>query len=185
MPAGATSIADHLVLHLAASRKLARYLLRNEADAEDVVQEAYARALRYRQDALAGDSLAWMLAIVRNVGYDCLRHRQRISLRSVPMDLEQTQADTPSPEAILAAKLNAESIHRSLARLPTHQRRVVILRDLEQMPYKEIAKRDEIPIGTVMSRLARGRANLRALLATRHCTKVNGSQLSEKRSRKQ
>ena len=177
----ASSNMDHLVLHLAAARKLAQYLLRNHADAEDVVQEAYVRALHHGRGAAAGDGRAWMLTIVRNVGYDWIRRRRRDSLDSKPINLEQIRADAPSPEAMLLAKRNAEAVHKSLDQLPANRRMVVILHDLEQMPYKEIAERAGIPLGTVMSRLARGRANLRTLLSTHHRNTANCSQLSEGR----
>jgi len=173
----ASSKTDRLVLHLAAARKLARYLLRNNADAEDVVQEAYVRALQHGGNADTGDGRAWMLTIVRNVGYDWIRRSRRAPSDSTPIDPEEIRTDAPSPEAVLLAKLNVETLRRSLDRLPVNHRMVVILRDLEQMSYKEIAERAEIPLGTVMSRLARGRANLRTLLSTHP---ANFSQPSER-----
>lgn len=167
MLAAVGSNIDYLVQHFAAGRRLALCLLRNQADAEDVVQEAFLRALRYWRGGHPGEAQAWILAIVRNVSYDWIRRSRKVSLTD-RMDTERVHADIPSPEGILLAKLKAESIRTSLDRLPPNQRRVVILRDLEGMPYKEIAERAEIPVGTVMSRLARGRANLRVLLATHH-----------------
>jgi RNA polymerase sigma factor (sigma-70 family) len=175
-----SSKTDRLVLHLAAARKLACYLLRNTTDAEDVVQEAYVRALQHGWSADAGDGRAWMLTIVRNVGYDWIRRSRRAPSDSKPIDPEDIRTEALSPEAVLLAKLNVEALRRSLDRLSVNHRMVVILRDLEQMSYKEIAERAEIPLGTVMSRLARGRANLRTLLSTHHCITANFSQPSER-----
>jgi RNA polymerase sigma-70 factor (ECF subfamily) len=172
---------DQLVLHLAAAKNLARYLLRNSADAEDVVQEAYVRALRHRQTAYAGDGRAWILTIVRNVGYDWIRRSRNAFPGNKPIETELIQTDAPSPEAMLVAKRNAEAVRKSLDRLPSNQRTVVMLRDLEQMSYKDIADRAGIPIGTVMSRLARGRSNLRTLLSTHQSLTSNCPQFSEGR----
>ena len=156
----ASSKTDRLVLHLAAARKLARYLLRNNADAEDVVQEAYVRALRHGWSADAGDCRAWLLTIVRNVGYDWIRRSRRASSDSEPIDPEEIRTNAPSPEAVLLAKLNVETLRRSLDRLPVNHRMVVILRDLEQMSYKEIADVLALPLGTVQSRIARAKIQL-------------------------
>jgi RNA polymerase sigma factor (sigma-70 family) len=177
----ATANTDRLLLYFGAAKKLARYMLRNEADAEDVVQEAFLRALRYRGSAPAGDSPAWMLTVVRNVGYDWLRRSRRAARDSEFVDLERIQAEGPSPEAILIAKRNAESIRNSLDRLPARFKTVVILRGLGQMSYGEIAEQTGIPIGTVMSRLARGRAHLQTLLAEYSRVAANCSQGPERR----
>lgn len=177
----ATANSDRLVLYFGAAKKLARYMLRNEADAEDVVQEAYLRALRYRRNAHTGDGPAWMLTLVRNVGYDWIRRSRRAARDSEPVDLEKIRAEAPSPEAILFAKRNAESIWNSLDRLPARFKRVVILRELGEMSYREIAEQTGIPIGTVMSRLARGRAHLQTLLAEYPRVAANCSQRAERR----
>ncbi len=148
-----------LVSHLAAAYDLARWLVRNETDAEDVVQEAYVRAFLYLHTFRGGESRPWLLAIVRNACYDRLRRGQADS-ESADKDVDCYQADTPSPETILLRKRDAEALHDALERLPSHLREVLVLREWERMPCKDIAEITGVPRGTVMSRLWRARQQL-------------------------
>ncbi len=147
--------------HLDAAYNLARHLVRNADDAEDAVQEACLRAMRYFGGFRGGDGRAWLLAIVRNACYTQLR-RGRADAAATEFDEEIHTAagDEPAPEADLARKLTAESLERALERLPLVFREVIVLRELEDLSYTEIAEIAGVPIGTVMSRLARARARL-------------------------
>ena len=141
--------------HLSAAYRLARHLVRNEADAEDVVQEAYLRALRhfdgFRGDA-ASQSRAWVLTIVRNMAHTW-RHRRRAESSAAEFD------EVVHSEA-------AEAGAQALDRLPSDLREVLVLREIEGLSYKEIGDVVEVPIGTVMSRLSRARKRLQATLTT-------------------
>jgi RNA polymerase sigma-70 factor (ECF subfamily) len=138
---------EALLPHLDAAYNLARWLTRNEADAQDVVQEAYLRALKFFSGFHGTDGRAWLLAIVRNAFYTSLR---RNDATEVAYDFDETiqhrESDEPDPERLLEF------------------REVIILRDLEELSYKEIAVVTGIPIGTVMSRLARARNKLQSCL---------------------
>jgi RNA polymerase sigma-70 factor (ECF subfamily) len=147
--------------HLDAAYNLARWLLRNDQDAEDAVQEAYMRAYKAFARFRGGDGKAWFMTILRNVCYTMIK-----KLRSVetpePFDEEihQPLGEAEMQEA-LRQKANAESLHGALEKLPDEFREIIVLHDLEGLAYKEIAVVMGIPIGTVMSRLARARARLR------------------------
>jgi RNA polymerase sigma-70 factor (ECF subfamily) len=148
-----------MVPYLDAAYNLARWLTRNSHDAEDIVQEAYLRAFRYFDGFAGGDGRAWMLAIVRNT---CLTWRTRQRGISVVFD-ERTHsagAEESSPEdkALLHGGLN--SLQHCLESLPLEYREAIVMRELEDMPYKQIADVAGIPIGTVMSRLSRARKRL-------------------------
>jgi len=145
--------------HLDAAYNLARWLLRNEADARDSVQEAYLRAFKAYDRFRGGDGRAWLLTIVRNVCYSQLRRAQRApapeafdELQHTPLD--DTLAAGPGGEPD-TARLDA-----ALAALPVEMREVIVLHELEGLAYKEIAAVAGIPLGTVMSRLARARLRL-------------------------
>jgi RNA polymerase sigma factor (sigma-70 family) len=158
--------------HLDAAYNLARWLTRNDADAEDVVQEAYLRAFKAFAGFRGTDGRPWLLAIVRNACYTWLRQRRGDRLE-VPYD-EDVHGDTApafsdppdgNPEAILALAEDRRLFDAALAALPIEFREAVVLRDVEDLSYKEIAGVADVPIGTVMSRLARGRRLLLAQLA--------------------
>ncbi len=154
--------------HLNAAYNLARWLTRNDQDAHDIVQEACLRAFKFF-DGLRGDNgRAWLLGIVRNTFYNWLE-QQRKHTANTPFDeeshsLESAAPSQPycNPESIQARADDARLLNQALARLPLEFREVVVLRDLEDLSYKEIAEVSAIPIGTVMSRLARGRKLLLA-----------------------
>ena len=149
--------------HLDAAFRLARWLTGNAADAEDVVQDAYLRAFRYL-DTFRGDNFrVWLLTIVRNtlprlVEGKPVRPAGFSSRR--PADLEWTDP-TPSPEAMLLERVDSEALGQLMAQLPAEYREMLILREIEDLSYKEIAVITGVPVGTVMSRLSRARLALR------------------------
>ena len=150
--------------HLTAAYNLARWLTGNDHDAEDAVQESYLRVLKFFSGFRGGSSRPWLLAIVRNTCYTWLR-RNRMEEPGMELD-EELHVDTssPSPEAILLAAARSDLVRRALEELPAEFREIVILREMEGLSYKEIAEVTAIPVGTVMSRLARARARLQKLL---------------------
>lgn len=153
--------------HLDSAYNLARYLTRDLHDAEDVVQEAYLRALRYFGGYRGGDARAWMLAIVRNT-FHTWRRRERHQDEALEFDeARHSEAiEEAHPGALLDTALDREALERALERLPTEFREVLVLRELEGMSYKEIGTVVGVPVGTVMSRLARARERLRRSLLT-------------------
>ena len=154
---------DEVLPHLDAAYNLARWLTRDGHDAEDVVQEAVVRALRYLGSLRSGNGKAWFLTIVRNVFYDWVRQNRPVELVHDADDvieaLEDPAAVDPQVQALRSA--DARLLADALAQVPLQFREVVVLRELEDLSYKEIASVLAIPVGTVMSRLARGRAMLR------------------------
>jgi RNA polymerase sigma-70 factor (ECF subfamily) len=162
-----SSAFDQVVLpHLDAAYNLARWLTRNGHDAEDVVQEAFLRALRFFSGFHGGNARAWLLAIVRNTCYDWFR-RNRPSEVSASFDEEVHSAvdQSPTPEDSLMEQADRRLLRDALETLPLAWREVLILRELEGLSYKEIADVAGIKMGTVMSRLARARAGLQHQLA--------------------
>ncbi|HEY1393722.1 MAG TPA: sigma-70 family RNA polymerase sigma factor, partial [Methylibium sp.] len=150
----------------------ARWLLRDEHDAEDVVQEAYLRAFRFFAALRGADAKPWLLGIVRNACYDWLSQRSRREANHVEFDeLQDSEAElqlaepAATPEALLARRWEGRQVNEALASLPPPLREVLILREIEELSYEDIARIAGIPIGTVMSRLSRGRARLRAALS--------------------
>lgn len=154
---------------LDAAYNLAHWLARNPSDAQDVVQEAMLRALRYFDSFRGGDARVWLLAIVRHTFYDW---RAR-STHEAPWDDEAHPLvdEGPSPEALTLLAVDVNALRDALNRLPPPLREVLVLRELEECSYKDIAAITDQKIGTVMSRLARGRERLRAEL-TRHPKEV-------------
>jgi RNA polymerase sigma factor (sigma-70 family) len=148
---------------------LARWLMRNQEDAEDMVQESYLRAFRFFASFREGANCrAWFLRIVRNTCYTALGARD-MKQQPVPLDAEaeEIQDTAPLPLDNLAKKATVEAVREAIAALPIDFREVVVLRELEGLSYKEISEVSGVPIGTVMSRLARGRTQLHLLLADR------------------
>jgi RNA polymerase sigma factor (sigma-70 family) len=154
--------------HLAAAYNLARWLVHNEHDAEDIVQESYLRAFKFFSGYYGGDSRSWLLTIVRNTCYTWLQQNRALRLAAPHDDkLEAVGLDLDDPEMLLVRSVDSEIVRDALQELPAEFREVVVLREMEGLSYKEIANIADIPIGTVMSRLRRGRTRLQALLAGR------------------
>jgi RNA polymerase sigma-70 factor (ECF subfamily) len=152
--------------YLDAAYNLARYLLRNAHDAEDAVQDAFLRAIRHFDSFRGVDGRAWLLSIVRNTCFTRLRGRpSRGENVEFNEEIHSVEEAVSGPEVDLARKAATESVHEGLERLPVEFREVLVLRELEGMSYKEIAQVSGVPIGTVMSRLARGRKQLLLALA--------------------
>ena len=159
-----------VLVHLDAAFNLARWMLREDAAAEDAVQEASMRAFRFFDGMHGANPKAWFLAVVRNACLDRLKdHRQR-ALEDHYDDEIHGGAGNPadSPEAALERSTEARWLYTCIGALPVEYREVVVLRELEELSYKEISTIVEVPIGTVMSRLSRGRDLLqRRLLVER------------------
>jgi len=156
---------EQLVLpHLDAGMNLARWLLRNRADAEDVVQDSMLRACRFFSGFRGGDARAWFLQIVRNGCYSWLEKRRPMELMA-EFDEELHQVPTATPETIAARADERQQLMEALEALPPRSREVVVLRELEDCSYKEIAEITGIPMGTVMSTLSRARERLQRILS--------------------
>ena len=160
--------------HLDAAFNLARWLMRNSEDAEDAVQDAFLRAYQAFATYHGGSEKAWLLTIVRNV---CLtRLKRRLSPGKVVMlddamsEVEETTADVrpaslnSRPDTELMAKIDRARVQTALKKLPQNFREIVVLREFEDLSYQEISEVVGVPVGTVMSRLSRARAQLKTLL---------------------
>jgi RNA polymerase sigma-70 factor (ECF subfamily) len=154
--------------HMDAAYNLARWLVRDDHDAQDVVQEAYLRAVRFAGGFRGGDPCAWILSIVRNTAYTWLR-RNRGSESSPEFDekLHGGSTEECGLEADAVRKADGAMIRAALDELPGEFREVIVMRDIEGLSYKEIADAADVPIGTVMSRLARARGKLALSLKDR------------------
>jgi RNA polymerase sigma-70 factor (ECF subfamily) len=148
---------------MGAAYNLARWLTRNDHDAEDVVQEAYLRAFRFWESFRGADARAWLLAIVRNTCFTWLQQNRKPSLELVE-DMPDLKSAQANPEALLLANVDAEQLRRAVEELPLEFREAIVLRELEGFSYKEISSITSAPIGTVMSRLARARTRLQKAL---------------------
>jgi RNA polymerase sigma-70 factor, ECF subfamily len=147
--------------HLDAAWNLARWLARDDADAEDVVQESLLRALRYFDSFNGENPRTWLLAIVRNTTYTLKSQKPASGTQeSLDEDIHVLVDSGPTPEALALIAADMNALQRCLERLPPALREVIVLRELENCSYKEIATITELKIGTVMSRLARARERL-------------------------
>jgi RNA polymerase sigma-70 factor, ECF subfamily len=147
--------------HLGAGYNLARWLARDANDAEDVVQDACIRAMRYIDSMNRTDARAWFLTIVRHAFYDwCGRNRPAEIARDDDAVASAVDPSAVDPEQAVVRRAEAKVLADAVAELPLAFREVLILREMEELSYKEIARVVEIPIGTVMSRLSRARALL-------------------------
>lgn len=159
------SFEEVVLPHLDAAFNYARWLTKNDADAEDVVQDASVRALRFFSSLRGEDARAWLLTIVRNTWYGRFPRRAGGAGTTVAEEDADHQADVSlDPEAQAIQHQTVEQVRCALETLPTDFREVLVLRELEGLSYKEIAAIIGIPIGTVMSRLARGRERLAGVL---------------------
>ena len=159
--------------HIDEAYRLAHWLTGNRTDAEDVVQDASMRAFRAIRNYTGGSARSWVLSIVRNTAYSWLRKNRPAAVVTVDdleaVELEQANPgdrDGDNPEAALIAKADADQLRSAIAALPTAFRETLVLRDIEGLDYREIAQATEVPIGTVMSRLARARHRLIATLTS-------------------
>jgi RNA polymerase sigma-70 factor (ECF subfamily) len=157
--------------HLDAAYNLARWLLRDDAAAEDAVQEAYLRALRYFGSFRGDNPKPWLLGIVRNTCFTWLQdNRGALQMLEFDEDRDSGEQDlapersTDNPEQLLSRKQDSAALNAAIESLPSAFREVLVLRELEELSYDDIARIVGIPAGTVMSRLSRGRSLLRAAL---------------------
>src|SRR3954463_13532238 len=147
--------------HLDAAYNLARWLLRREHDAEDVVQEAYLRAFNAFDRYQGGDARCWLLTVVRNVCYTLLkRDGQRSPAATFDEELHDVATCEFDPAAILQQRVDRETLRREMEGLPVEFREALVLREFEGLSYQQIAAMAGVPVGTVMSRLARARQRL-------------------------
>lgn len=160
-----------VIPHLHAAYNLARWLVKDDANAQDVVQESFLRAFRFFDGLKGEDARPWLLGIVRNTSYTWLREQGRHS-ENIEFDEERdSEALDPAwspvnrnPEQLLLQKLDAERLNQAIENLPPIFREVIVLREMEEMSYEQIAAIMALPMGTVMSRLARARGMLRKTL---------------------
>jgi RNA polymerase sigma-70 factor (ECF subfamily) len=148
--------------HMDAAYNLARWLVRNTEDAEDIVQEAYLRAFKFFGGYQGGDSRSWILKIVRNASYSFIKkNRSAEPAEEFDEKIHRPSVEPSGAEEALLQSADSRMLRDALDELPANFREVLVLREIEGMTYKEIAELTEMPIGTVMSSLARGRAQLR------------------------
>jgi RNA polymerase sigma-70 factor, ECF subfamily len=150
--------------HLGAAFTLARYLLRETADAEDAVQEAYLQALRHFAGFRGENARAWILTIVRRVCYGWAERARRHGWVTEPELLDELPGDEDDPETAFIRGERKEQLARAVEALPFPFREVIVLREIQELSYQEIAAVTRVPVGTVMSRLARARRRLQRAL---------------------
>ncbi len=166
-----TPFEDATLPHMDAAYNLARWLVRNEHDAEDLVQEAYLRALKFFGGFHGTNARSWLLTIVRHTCYTWLKEN-RMQSATTPFneELHGGEEQVTNQELQLLQSADSARVREALEKLPVEFREVIVLREMEGFSYKEIAEMANIPLGTVMSRLARGRKWLQELL-THHLKK--------------
>ena len=155
---------QNVVPHLNAAYNLARWLTRNGPDAEDLVQEAYLRAFRSFETFQGQDGRAWLLTVVRNTCFTWLKKKGDQSTVEFDEQMHSAAGESLDIESQLLNEAALGSLNDCLAALPLEFREVIILRELEELSYKEISDIARVPVGTVMSRLARGRKRLQQCL---------------------
>jgi RNA polymerase sigma-70 factor (ECF subfamily) len=154
--------AEEMLPHLDAAYNLARWLVRNGDDAEDIVQEAYVRALRYFAGFRGGDGRAWLLRIVRNTSYKWLQKNRSQRLDTEFDESIHTGPHEPAdPETLMLQNTDSQLVERVLSALPVRFREILVLRELEGLTYREMADVVGVPMGTVMSSLSRARDRFR------------------------
>ncbi len=148
--------------HLASALNLARWMVRSREDAEDIVQEAFLRAFASFDDLRGADAKPWLLAIVRNTSMTWLSRKQR---DFAPLEPDRFAHAGPGPEAQLLHATDRDQVRSAVDAVPAEFREAIVLREFEGLSYKEIAAITKVPVGTVMSRLSRGREWLRNRLS--------------------
>ncbi len=166
MQVSTANCEEALLPHLDAAYNLARWLTRDERDAEDIVQEAYLRAIKHFATFKGENARPWLLTIVRNTYYTWIHHN-RLTEPIDPFDDEEHVliSDAPNPEMLLLQEADKQMVRSALRKLPTHFLEVIVLREFEEMSYQQIADVAQVPLGTVMSRLARARKRLAQLIS--------------------
>jgi RNA polymerase sigma-70 factor, ECF subfamily len=160
------SFEETMLPHLDAAHNLARWLLRNEQDAQDVVQEAYLRAFKSFGGFYGSNGRAWLLTIVRNTSYTLLKKNRAVDLTTTfDEEIHSSGHESVSPAIILEQSENSDLVRKAIDTLPVEFREILVLRHQEGLSYKEIADIAQLALGTVMSRLARARAKLREYFA--------------------
>lgn len=155
---------QEILPHLDAAHNLARWLTGNDADAADVVQEAAMRALSFFDGFRGGDARAWLLRIVRNTCYTWLRQNRAEKMTPLDEARHDPGERTANPEQNAIARADRKTLQEAIEELPVEFREALVLREIEGLAYKEIAHVTGVPMGTVMSRLARARNLLRERL---------------------
>ena len=163
-----TSFEAMMLPHMDAAYNLARWLLRNEQDAQDVVQEAYLRAFKSFRGFHGSNGRAWLLTIVRNTSYTLLTRNNAVDLTTTfDEEIHASGQESVTPAMILEHAEDAELVRNAMDKLPAEFREILTLRHQESLSYNEIGEILKVPIGTVMSRLARARGKLKEYLAAR------------------
>jgi RNA polymerase sigma factor (sigma-70 family) len=156
---------DVVLPHLDSAFNYARWLTRNEAEAEDVVQDAFVRALRFFPSFRGENARAWLLTIIRHTWYGRVAPRAGGGRMAVADEISnEPRAAGLDPEALLLQRQTVDAVRMAVEQLPFEFREAIVLRELEGLSYRDIAEVMSIPIGTVMSRLARGRERLLSIL---------------------
>ena len=159
------SFAAEILPHLDAAYNVARWLVRDSSDAEDIVQEACLRALRYFDGFQGGNARAWLLKIVRTTSYAWMqKHRAQQSAVEFDESIHTGGPELANPETLMLQQADSELVERALRALPIRLREVLVLRELQGLTYKEIADVVDVPIGTVMSSLSRARDRFRRVV---------------------
>jgi RNA polymerase sigma factor (sigma-70 family) len=152
--------------YLDASYNLAKWLTKDEHAAEDVVQEAYLRAARYFGSFRGGDGRAWLLGVVRRASFDWLAKQRAQQAVVYDEDVHDRGDESSNPEFLAVRKCDEAHVRQALEELPPQLREVIVLRELEGLSYQQLASVTGVPIGTVMSRLSRGRQQLQRRLVS-------------------
>ena len=156
---------EHISPHLGAAYNLALWLTRNHEDAEDIVQEAFVRAFSALDSLRGYDAKPWLLAIVRNTCITRLKRDRNFPTIGLEEEFMDPSEPSPDPEEALLISSDREQVRKALEQIPSDFREAIVLRELEGLSYKEIATTVGVPVGTVMSRLSRGRDWLKRVLS--------------------
>ena len=154
--------------HLDAAYNLARWLCGNDQDARDIAQEAAFRALRSFDTYRGGDAKSWLLTITRNTAFNWLRRSNRfVELQEESLEVQNVVTSDASPDRAMIREAETAAVNQAIEALPPEYREVIVMREMEGMSYREISQITGSPLGTVMSRLSRGRERLKILLLRR------------------